>query len=326
MNLGSQPEDTTPITPIQMPTRTMRNRRPVLAVGGAVVIAALIAGMGAAIYRQTTWGDHLWASLRHAHVTATVQARDAAFAQATAVAQATRSAGDIIAQSTRDTGALVAQSTRDTGALVAHATTDAHTLASQGVRYRVALRAAHATATAQASDDANQLSALSAQLPPTATPTPDGPYLQTCLREDVNKATASCTRDVSQFSVQGFADDAIAFVAPSSFSASSIQWRVFQDDGSGSFTNVGSYVDNSVDPQNPGLSWTLSALFSNIPNAPTIPSPGRYKIEMLDQNNQFVASTVVQFVDYDKGSGSTPTPFSGGGTFSDTPTPTGSSA
>ena len=315
MNLGSQPEDTTPITPIQMPTRTMRNRRPVLAVGAAVAIAALIAGMGAAIYRQTTWGDHLWASLRHAHVTATVQARDATFAQATAVAQATRSAGDIIAQSTRDTGALVA-----------HATADAHTLASQGVRYRVALRAALATATAQASDDANQLSALSAQLPPTATPTPDGPYLQTCLREDVNKATASCTRDVSQFSMQGFADDAIAFVVPSSFSASSIQWRVFQDDGSGSFTNVGSYVDNSIDPQNPGFSWTLSALFNNIPNAPTRPAPGRYKIEMLDQNNQFVASTVVQFVDYDKGSGSTPTPFSGGGTFSDTPTPTGSSA
>jgi len=225
MNPGSQPEDTTPITPIQLPTS--RHRRSVLALGGGVAMAALLVGMGMAIYRQTTWGDHLWTSLRHAHVTATAQARSAAFAQATAVAQATGSAS-----------VMIAQGTRDAGAFVARATADAQTLASQGVRYRVALRASYATATAQTRDDGNHIAALNAQLPPTATPTPDGPYLQTCLREDVDKSSASCTRDVTQFSIQGFQDDAIAFVAPSSFSASSIQWRVFQDDGSGSFTGI----------------------------------------------------------------------------------------
>jgi len=164
------------------------------------------------------------------------------------------------------------------------------------------------------------------QAPPTATPTPDTPFLQTCLQEDINQQQAACTRTVDRFYVTGSADDAIAFVVPTlgNYNYSSIEWRIFKETASGGATPQGSYTDSSGDPQNPGVWWQLSSLLYHFSSISFGTDTGTYKVEVLDHDGKVIASTsfTIMASPFAQSSGNdTPTPDAS--TYSDTPTPTG---
>jgi len=105
---------------------------------------------------------------------------------------------------------------------------------------------------------------------------------------------------LSTFYQDAFSDIQIAFVVPNphSFRSSAVTWRLFRQDSNGNVRPDGSYCDASLDPQNPGFTWQVSSLFANLngqeyPYGSATPQPGKYKVELLDQNQNFVAATTI---------------------------------
>ncbi len=97
--------------------------------------------------------------------------------------------------------------------------------------------------------------------------------------------------------LSGTNDDAIVFnMYAKSIGYASLTWRVYKENASeGTF--LGSYTDNTVDPQSDSEQWTLGDLFGSIitdgGSSGVTPQEGQYKIEILGTNNKFLAATYV---------------------------------
>jgi len=123
-------------------------------------------------------------------------------------------------------------------------------------RYAKDLQAIAATQTAEAKLSNATQTAIAFEATATPTATPSTPYLTACFQENVSSSDGSCSPELNTFYQDGFNDITLSFTVPQSnrFHSSSITWRVFRSSSSGSgSTEIGSYYDNTVDPQNPGF-------------------------------------------------------------------------
>jgi hypothetical protein len=274
----------------------------------AIVIAflALGSGLGFAIHRQTEWGQHVYTALRHARATATSE----------------------VGKDRQQLALVAAAATTQSGGDRRYLTHVAGTATSVSGAYHRLRREATATSSNDLATATAQQGIID-QMPPSPTPTPNTPYLQTCLQEDIDQQQASCTREVDAFYVNGASDDAIAFVVPdtSGYNFSSLEWRLFKFGSNGGSTPEGSYTDSSGDPQNPGVWWELSGLLNHFPNYQYGVDTGTYKMEVLDHDGQVMASTTFTIKDspFANSSGDTPTPDTSNQSFdlpTDTPGPT----
>jgi hypothetical protein len=163
-------------------------------------------------------------------------------------------------------------------------------------------------------DDQSTAIALNAFITPSPTPTDNGSFIVTCFQEQVDQTQNSCTSVTSQFTGQAWQDIALQFYInnPNSYNLSSIQWRVFKQNNNNAWTSLGSYSDNTIDPQNNNLTWSVASLFGDVTNTDSVfasTGSGTYKIEVLDQGGKFIAATQFTLVNglFDSNDAATPT-------------------
>lgn len=277
MNDPADPNGAT--APYPVPKPPQRGGRRLLAALALLLVLAAYVGLGYVTYQNGQRNDALARTLGHTRATATgvMRQQQGVMRQQQAALALTR-------------GRL---QTATSGESIARATGVAGATAAAGV-------AAQATADA---------ATVEANASPTNTPTPSTPFLQTCFQEDGVSGSA-CQASTSSFYQDAFSDIQIAFVVPNphSFRSSAVTWRLFRQDTNGNVHPDGSYYDASLDPQNPGFTWQVSALFANVnsqeyPYRSATPQPGKYKVELLDQNQNFIAATTITILATSFGSG-----------------------
>ncbi len=258
MNDANDPNGTT----ASYPQPRQRGRRRLLAALALLLVVAAYVGLGYVTYQDGQHNEALAHSLSHTRAIATAITHQQQVTLASTQGHLqTAMSGETIARTTAAADVTVV------AGVVAQATTDA------------------ATAEANAS--------------PTDTPTPSAPFLQTCFQENGVSGSA-CQVSTNTFYQDAFSDIQIAFVVPHphSFRSSAVTWRLFRQDTNGTVHPDGSYYDTGADPQNPGFTWQLASLFANLnsqeyPYGSTTLQPGQYKIELLDQNQNFIAATTI---------------------------------